>query len=141
VCGTTRETSCRGVCCARFVRFFFLSAALLSAGLLSLRLAEQRNVALRAATLLCTLPVRYCCTVAGVLWAAGCAAWPPAASSALGGGCGCGWRCAGSARSSGNKSKLDTAPRATVSTSLTRTFCFRCALRLAASRGSCHRPQ
>jgi hypothetical protein len=24
VCGTTRETSCRGVCCARFFRFFLL---------------------------------------------------------------------------------------------------------------------
>jgi hypothetical protein len=24
VCGTTRETSCGGVCCARFLRFFYL---------------------------------------------------------------------------------------------------------------------
>jgi hypothetical protein len=24
VCGTTRETSCRGVCCARFFKIFFL---------------------------------------------------------------------------------------------------------------------
>jgi hypothetical protein len=23
VCGTTREIICRGVCCARFLRFFF----------------------------------------------------------------------------------------------------------------------
>jgi hypothetical protein len=24
VCGTTRETSCRGVCCARFLRFSYI---------------------------------------------------------------------------------------------------------------------
>jgi hypothetical protein len=28
VCGTTRETSCRGVCCVRFLRFFSLMLAL-----------------------------------------------------------------------------------------------------------------